>query len=84
MRNLVLLKIDLESGETPLSEGKLVATFTMTASHLNTQDAVLVGTDGKEIALPPGVQYRFEQVDLSQIQVRSKAGEVVYVVGHTA
>jgi len=83
VRNLVALKIDLENNYVALSAAPLVATFTLTASHLNTQDAVLKGADGKEILLPPGVQYRFEQLDLAQVQVKSKAGESVFVLGHS-
>ncbi len=84
MRNLVALKIDLETNYLAMSAAPLVATVTLTAAHTNTQDAVLKGTDGKEIAVPPGAQYRFEQLDLSQIQIKSKAGESVFVVGHSA
>lgn len=84
MRNLVALKIDLENNYVAMSAAPLVATVTLTAAHTNTQDAVLKGTDGKEILLPPGVQYRFEQLDLAQVQVKSKVGEAVFVVGHSA
>ncbi len=84
MRNLIALKIDLESDYVAMSATPLVATCTLTAAHTNTQDAVLMGTDGKEILLPPGVQYRFEHLDLAQIQVKSKPGESIFVVGHSA
>lgn len=83
MRNLVALKIDLQNDYVALSAAPLVATFTLTASHLNMQDAVLKGTDGKEILLPSGVQYRFERLDLTQVQVKSKVGEAVFVVGYS-
>lgn len=83
MRNLIALSIDLDSGYVAMASVRAIASFTLTASHTNTQDAVLKGTDGKEIPVPPGTQYRFERVDLSEIQIKSKAGERVFVVGHS-
>ncbi|QOJ18477.1 MAG: hypothetical protein HRU76_13145 [Phycisphaeraceae bacterium] len=82
MRNFIALKIDLDSTYVSLSATPLVATCTLTFAHTNTQDATLKGTDGKELLIPPGAQYRLERVDLSQIQIKSKAGECAYVVGH--
>ncbi len=84
MRNIVLLKVELSEEFKPLSEGLLVATFTLVASEKNTQDAVLADGKGAEIDLPAGMQFRFERVNLNELLVRSKAGEVVFVVGHTA
>jgi hypothetical protein len=39
---------------------------------------------GNEALLSPGVQCYFERVNLADLLVRSKAGEVVFVVGHSA
>ncbi|MBK9187331.1 MAG: hypothetical protein IPM33_00080 [Phycisphaerales bacterium] len=83
MRNFIALKIDLDSNYVALSATRLVAICTLTFAHTNSQDATLKGTDGKELLIPPGAQYRLERVDLSQIQIKSKAGECVYVVGHS-
>ena len=84
MRNVIVITVDLDSEDKPLSTTKLVATFTLTASHKNTQDATLSDGKGGEVLMPPGVQYVFERVNLADLQVRSKAGETMYVVGHTA
>ena len=84
MRNLIALKVDLDTAYVPMSGTSVIATFTLTAAHTNTQDAVLGGTDGKEIPVAPGTQYYFERVDLSKIKVKSKAGESMFVVGHSA
>jgi len=84
MRNSVLLKVELSEEFKPLSEQLLVATFALVASEKNTQDAILTDNNGAEIDLPAGTQFRFERVNLNELQVRSKAGEVVFVVGHTA
>lgn len=84
MRNLVTFKVDLDSGYVPMSPTSLIATFTLAAAHTNTQDAILEGTDGKEIPVAPGTQYYFERVDLSKIKAKSKAGESMFVVGHSA
>jgi hypothetical protein len=83
MRNFIALKIDLDSTYASLSATPLVATCTLSFAHTNTQDATLKGTDGKELLIPPGAQYRLERVDLSRIEVKSKSGECVYVVGHS-
>jgi len=84
VRNVVILKIDLDSADQPLSTSKLVATFTLTAANTNSQAATLSDGKGNEALLPAGVQYYFERVDLADLQVRSKAGEVMFVVGHSA
>ncbi len=84
MRNVVIATIALDSGNKPLSTTTLVASFTLTASHKNTQDATLSDGKGGEVLMAPGVQYPFERVNLADILVRSKAGEAVYVVGHSA
>ncbi len=84
MRNLITLKVDLDNGYVPMFGTSVVATFTLTAAHTNTQDAILEGTDGKEIPIPPGTQYYFERVDLSKVKAKSKAGESMFVVGHSA
>jgi len=84
VRNVVIARIDLDSADKPLSTVKFVATFTLTASHANTQDGTLSDGKGNDVLLPPGVQYRFERVNLADLLVRSKAGEAVFVVGHSA
>jgi hypothetical protein len=82
MRNPVLLRIDVGGEDQPLSNVSLIATFTLTASHLNEEAVVLIAADDGEILIPPGAQYRFERVDLSQIQVRSQGEEAaLFVVG---
>ena len=84
MRNIVFIKVDLEEGEKPLSNSRLVATFTLMAAHTNTQAMSLSDGKGVEIPVPAGTQLPFEQVNLADIFVRSKSGEVAFVVGHTA
>ena len=84
MRNAIIFKVDLDGGDKPLWATKLVATFTLTASHKNTQDLLL--SDGKTdpIEVAPGTQYYFERVNLADLLVKSKGGETVFVVGHSA
>lgn len=84
MRNIVLLKVEMSGDPKPLSDTRLVATFTLMASEKNTQDALLTDDKGAEIDVPAGTQFRFERVDLNQLMVHSKAGEFMFVVGHTA
>jgi hypothetical protein len=84
MRNLVLLRVELTDEFKPLSDDRLIATFSLVASEKNTDDAILSDGKGAEIDLPAGMHFRFERVDLSELVVKSKVGEVVFVVGHTA
>lgn len=83
MRNFIALKVDLGSDYVSLSATSVVATFTLVFPSASSQDATLQGTDGKELAIAPGSQFAFERVDLSQIKVKSKPGECVYVIGHS-
>jgi len=53
VRNVVIARIDLDSADKPLSTVKFVATFTLTASHANTQDATLSDGKGNDVLLPP-------------------------------
>ena len=84
MRNLVLLKAELTDEFKPLSDKRLIATFSLVASYKNTAEAILTDGKGAEVELPAGMQFRFERVNLSELFVKSKAGEVVFAVGHTA
>lgn len=84
MRNIVLIRSDLAEDAKPLSDSPLVATFTLAAAHTNTMDATLTDGRGTEIQVAPGAQFRFERVNLADLLVRGKGGEVMYVVGHTA
>ena len=83
MRNVVITTIDLGSEDKPLSDTKLVATFTLTASDKNTQDATLTDGKGGEALLAPGSQHYFERVNLADLLAHSKEGEKLYVVGHS-
>ena len=84
MRNTIIFGVALTDELKPLATQKTIATFTLTASHKNTQDMLL--SDGKTdpIEVAPGTQYHFERVNLADILVKSKAGEMVFVVGHSA
>ena len=84
MRNTIIFGVSMSDSLKPLAEQKTVATFTLTASHKNTQDMLL--SDGKTdpIEVAPGTQYYFDRVNLADILVKSKGGETVYVVGHSA
>lgn len=84
MRNLVLLKAELTDEFKPLADKRLIATFSLVPSYKNTAEAILTDGKGADVELPAGMQFRFERVNLSELFVKSKAGEVVFVVGHTA
>lgn len=84
MRNTIIFGVAMTDELKPLATQKTIATFTLTASHKNTQDLLL--SDGKTdpIEVAPGTQYYLERVNLADILVKSKAGEMVFVVGHSA
>jgi hypothetical protein len=84
MRNLVLLKVELTDEFKPISEDRLVAAFALAASAKNTEEVVITDGQGAEVELAVGTQFRFERVDLSALLVKSKPGETLFVVGHTA
>ena len=58
----------------PLATQKTIATFTLTASHKNTQDLPALGRQDGPIEVAPGTQYYFERVNLADILVKSKGG----------
>ena len=84
MRNTIIFGVSMSDSLKPLAEQKTVATFTLIASHKNMQDMLL--SDGKTdpIEVAPGTQYYFDRVNLADILVKSKGGEMVFVVGHSA
>lgn len=84
MRNTIIFPVELTDEMKPLATQKTIATFTLTASHKNTQDMLL--SDGKvdPVEVAAGTQYRFEHVNLADVLVKSKAGDMAFVVGHTA
>jgi hypothetical protein len=84
MRNTIIFGVSMSDSLKPLAEQKTISTFTLTASHKNTQDMLL--SDGKTdpIEVAPGTQYYFERVNLADILVKSKGGKMVFVVCHSA
>lgn len=84
MRNTIIFGVSMSDSLKPLAEQKTIATFTLTASHKNTQDMLLSDGKTEPIEVAPGTQYYFERVNLADILVKSKGGETVFVVGHSA
>ncbi|MFN7397301.1 MAG: hypothetical protein ACK5UW_10230 [bacterium] len=84
MSNTIIFGVAMTDELKPLATQKTIATFTLTASHKNTQDLLL--SDGKTdpIEVAPGTQYYLERVNLADSLVKSKGGETVFVVGHSA
>jgi len=84
MRNTIIFGVAMTDELKPLATQKTIATFTLTASHKNTQDLLLSDGKADPIEVAPGTQDSFERVHLADILVKSKAGEMVFVVGHSA
>ncbi|MFO0836862.1 MAG: hypothetical protein U0638_18020 [Phycisphaerales bacterium] len=84
MRNTIIFGVAMTDELKPLATQKTIATFTLTASHKNTQDLLLSDGKADPVEVAPGTQYYFERVNLGDILVKSKAGEMVFVVGHSA
>jgi hypothetical protein len=84
MRNTIIFGVAMTDEFKPLATQKTIATFTLTASHKNTQDLLLSDGNTDPIEVAPGTQYYFERVNLADILVKSKGGEMVFVVGHSA
>lgn len=84
MRNTIIFPVELTDELKPLATQKTIATFTLTASPKNTQDMLLSDGKADPIEVAAGTQYRFERVNLADVLVKSKAGEMAFVVGHSA
>ncbi len=84
MRNTIIFGVSMSDSLKPLAEQKTIATFTLTASHKNTQDMLLSDGKTEPIEVAPGTPYYFERVNLADILVKIQGGEMVFVVGHSA
>jgi len=84
VNNPVIMRVELATNAAPFVPKRLVATFSLVAPQGNSADVVVSDGKGGSADLPPGSQFRFEKVDLAELSVRGKAGEEVFVVGHTA
>lgn len=84
MNNPVLMRVVLTANATPMTPQRLVATFTLVVPPKNSEDSVLSDGKGGAVDLLVGAQYRFEKVNLAELSIRGKAGEEVFVIGHTA
>lgn len=80
---LISLRVVLADSYIPLSSTTLVGSVTITNEGSHT--AYLVGSTETyaDIELGTGKQIRLNGVDLSTIQVKGTAGEIVTVIGQT-
>lgn len=83
MNNTIMRNIEVSEQFQPLVQDRLVASVTLSCPPTNAGNVIFLGDDGSEVPWLPGEWHRFERIDLSEIQVKGAAGDVVSIVGGT-
>jgi hypothetical protein len=78
---LILLRPTLAETPSPLADRPTVATFALLADPRNESPVALGEDKNKAVEMAPGVELRFERVDLSGIAVSGKSTDRLYVAG---
>ena len=83
MNNVVMRKIVVTGDYQPLASAKLVASVSISTPPTNTGTVYFKGDDGSDVPWVPGEWHEFRSIDLSAVQVKGTAGDVVTVAGGT-
>ena len=81
--NVILRKIDLTEQWQKLSTVPLVGSVTISTAPANAAAVLMRSSEGIEVPWVAGEWHEFKRIDLSQIEVKGTAGDVVTVVGGT-
>jgi len=81
--NIVMRKLTVSGSYQPLVPSSLIASVTISTPPTNSDNVIFRGDDGSEVPWVPGEWHEFRSVDLSGIQVKGTAGDVVTVIGGT-
>ena len=71
------------AGYQPLVAARLVGSVTISCPPGNAGNVTFRGDDGGEVPWIPGEWHTFRSIDLSAVQVKGTAGDVVSIVGGT-
>ncbi len=82
MNNTILRQINVTDEFQPLASARTVASVTVSAPPTNTANVTLKSADG-EVQMIPGEWQEFHHIDLSELQVKGTAGDIVTAVGGT-
>ena len=81
MNGIIQRKINVNTSYSKLVGEATVASVTISCPPSNVGVVYFRGDDGDEVPWVPGEWHEFRNVDLSQIQIKGTAGDVVTVVG---
>jgi len=83
MNNTIMRKIVVTASYKPLVSQSLVGSVTVSCLPTNAGDVFFKGDDGSDVPWLPGQWIDLESIDLSAIEIKGTAGDVVTVVGGT-
>jgi len=83
MNNVVMRRIVLTGSYQPVATQRVTASVTVSCPPTNRATAFFKGDDGADVPWVPGEFHEFNGIDLSSLQVKGTAGDVVTVVGGT-
>lgn len=81
--NVVMRKVVLTPDFQPLSDRSEIVSVEISAHPGNASEVLFRGDRGDDVPWIPGEYHSFRSIDLSTIEVRGTAGDVVTVVGGT-
>lgn len=82
MNNTILRQIDVTDEFQPLASERTVASVTISCPPGNAENVTLKSADG-EAQMIPGEWQEFHRIDLSELQIKGTAGDVITVIGGT-
>ena len=83
MNNIIMRKIGVSENYTPLAAEKTVVTVTISAPPTNVGNVLFKGDDGSDVPWSPGEWHTLKSVNLTDIQIKGTAGDIVTIVGGT-
>lgn len=83
MNNVIMRKIVVTAEYQPLASQQLIGSVTISTPPDNQATVFFKGDDGSDVPWVPGEWHDFRSIDLSAIQVKGTAGDVVTIVGGT-
>jgi hypothetical protein len=84
MNNVLMRKIVLTTSYQPLSpKASEVVTVLVRLPSANKKEAVFAGEGGTEVEWDPGSQFELKRVNLAEIRVKGRAGDIVVLAGGT-
>ena len=84
MNNVILRALTLTTSYQPLTnQASEVLTVIVRMPASNKKEAVFLGEGGAEVSWEPGTQFPLRKVNLADIKVKGRSGDLVIVVGGT-